>query len=1020
MLAVVASVLPAQQTGTVTGRVVDAEDAKPIAGARITVLTSGQVQAAAPALSGADGRYSIPLTAGTYQLYVTAIGFTARRVQNVTVTAGQTTTVDVSMTPFKTSLQQIAVTSTRGQPEKVLDAPAQVISVTNEEIAARPAVTVAENLRNVPGVDISTGGIVQSNIVSRGFNNAFSGAMLMLQDYRFAGVPSLRVNVPFLFTGTNEDIERVEVLNGPASALYGPNSGNGAMHIITKSPFNSQGTTISVDGGSQSIIRAGLRTAHTIGDKVGVKLSGEYMQGQDFRFTDLAEPTTFAAAAPPGRAGQPNVRNFDVGRYTGEARLDWRPRGEKGDLELITTYGFTNVNNGMELTGANGTSQIKGWTYQNIQQRVRWGRFFAQAFLNSSDAGNDNGQSITNTFLLRSGQPIVDKSQVFSAQVQHGLTAGKLDLTYGADYIATRPNTAGTINGRNENNADVTEIGGYVQGKYKLTNTLELLGAIRVDDHSQLEGTFFSPRAALLWKPNANETWRLTYNRAFNTPANFAFFLDLINARNLGGSGYDLRALGNANGWQFDRSCGTGSVFGAFCMRSPFVPGGTPGTFLQTGANAATAWNGLVTAQRTALIGGPAAGLQGAFNQAIQTALTQAGLGALIPTIVGAVATATATAATGGIDALRSGAPSTANIPTRVAFINHATANIQPAVLADLARLRATYNETFEIGWKGAIGQRFSMDFAGWTQLRRDVGTPAGLATPSVFMDAGSPANQAAIGGYMGARLQTGVVGSGYTTALAGAHGAAGVPTTVIPTLVNGIVSGAINGFVPAALGNLARAPLGTITFNDATFGQSPDLLATYQTIEGRLWVYGADASMQYLLDNQWTLSGTIGGVNRTQFGEFLDSNGLPLATNSPGLRGQLTVRYQQEPGKGWGGEVRGRYTDAFQVNSGVYNTGYCNAIAPGNPGAIANATPGPITRFGGTCPAGTFAYNSQFGGVPVNMMLDLGLTYRFQLGGKDALWSLTATNLFDNQVPTFAGVPNIGRLVMTRLSYTF
>ncbi|MFN9214937.1 MAG: carboxypeptidase regulatory-like domain-containing protein [Gemmatimonadota bacterium] len=182
MLAVVASVLPAQQTGTVTGRVVDAEDAKPIAGARITVLTSGQVQAAAPALSGADGRYSIPLTAGTYQLYVTAIGFTARRVQNVTVTAGQTTTVDVSMTPFKTSLQQIAVTSTRGQPEKVLDAPAQVISVTNEEIAARPAVTVAENLRNVPGVDISTGGIVQSNIVSRGFNNAFSGAMLMLQD----------------------------------------------------------------------------------------------------------------------------------------------------------------------------------------------------------------------------------------------------------------------------------------------------------------------------------------------------------------------------------------------------------------------------------------------------------------------------------------------------------------------------------------------------------------------------------------------------------------------------------------------------------------------------------------------------------------------------------------------------------------------------------------------------------------------------------------------------------------------
>jgi iron complex outermembrane receptor protein len=286
-------------------------------------------------------------------------------------------------------------------------------------------------------------------------------------------------------------------------------------------------------------------------------------------------------------------------------------------------------------------------------------------------------------------------------------------------------------------------------------------------------------------------------------------------------------------------------------------------------------------------------------------------------------------------------------------------------------------------------------------------------------MDAGPAANQAAIGGYMGARVQTGVVGSGYTTALATALTNAGVPAAAVPTLVNGIVSGAINGFVPAALGNLARAPLGTITFNDPTFGQSPDLLATYQTIDGRLWVYGADASMQYLLDNSWTLQGTIGGVNRTQFGEFRDaSTNLPLATNSPGLRGQLTVKYQQEPGRGWGGEIRGRYTDAFQVNSGVYNTGYCNVLPPGSTGFVANSQPAAPTN--GVCPAGTFQYNAQWGGVPVNMMLDLGVNYRFQLGGKDALWSLTATNLLDNQVPTFAGVPNIGRLVMTRVSYTF
>jgi iron complex outermembrane receptor protein len=347
----------------------------------------------------------------------------------------------------------------------------------------------------------------------------------------------------------------------------------------------------------------------------------------------------------------------------------------------------------------------------------------------------------------------------------------------------------------------------------------------------------------------------------------------------------------------------------------------------------------------------------------------------------------------------------------------------------DLPALRATYNETFELGWKGALGQRFSMDFAGWAQLRRDVGTPATLATPSVFMDAGSAANQAAIGGYMGSRIGAGVGGTTLGAQLVGILTAPpfNIPLAQASALANGGISGGVNGFiagpgnnVPGALANLARAPLGTVTFNDATFGQSPDLLATYQVIDGRLWVYGADASMQYLVNDQFTLLGTIGGVNRTQFGEFLDSNGLPLATNSPGLRGQLTVRYQQDPTKGWGAEIRGRYADAFQVNSGVYNTGYCNAIAPGNPGAVANAPVGPVSRFNGTCPAGTFQYNQQWGGVPVNMMLDAGVTYRFQVGGKNALWSLNATNLLNNQVPTFAGVPAIGTLVMSRLSYTF
>ena len=51
---------------------------------------------------------------------------------------------------------------------------------------------------------------------------------------------------------------------------------------------------------------------------------------------------------------------------------------------------------------------------------------------------------------------------------------------------------------------------------------------------------------------------------------------------------------------------------------------------------------------------------------------------------------------------------------------------------------------------------------------------------------------------------------------------------------------------------------------------------------------------------------------------------------------------------------------------------------------------------------------------------MDAQLSKRFDLGAQKLTWSLNATNLFDNRVRTFPGVPEIGRMIMTRLQYTF
>ncbi len=286
---------------------------------------------------------------------------------------------------------------------------------------------------------------------------------------------------------------------------------------------------------------------------------------------DPGEPDVFPAQAPAGRAGKPNIRDFDLRRFTSEARVDIRPTDNS---EFVSTVGYTDIGSGLELTGANGTSQIKNWTYKSFQQRARIGRLFGQVFANLSDAGNADSLSTTGTYLLRSGQPIVDQSRVFAGQLQHGLTVGhRQDFVYGVDYIKTNPRTGGTINGRNEEIDDVTEYGGYVQSTTNLPLRFDFIAALRLDHNSLIDGYQTSPRLALVFKPTETQNIRFTYNRAFSTPANFSYFLDLIQARNIGNSGYNIRALGNPpkSGWSFNRSCG--AVNGGLCMKSRFTGG---------------------------------------------------------------------------------------------------------------------------------------------------------------------------------------------------------------------------------------------------------------------------------------------------------------------------------------------------------------------------------------------------------------------------------------------------------------
>jgi outer membrane receptor for ferrienterochelin and colicins len=189
----------------------------------------------------------------------------------------------------------------------------------------------------------------------------------------------------------------------------------------------------------------------------------------------------------------------------------------------------------------------------------------------------------------------------------------------------------------------------------------------------------------------------------------------------------------------------------------------------------------------------------------------------------------------------------------------------------------------------------------------------------------------------------------------------------------------------------MAAIPVGATAFTNALHDQ-PYLVYTYRNAVGYVNVTGQDLSADLQVSDNWFVSGAYSHLSNNV---FTDAPGAtlanPLAANTPKHRASAAVRFErfQTELRGFSTEVRGRYADAFPVNSGVLNSYGINTPVRYEP-------------------------------VPVNMMLDANVTWRIPVANRRAQFTVNATNLLDNKVRTFVGVPEIGRMLTTRLQYTF
>lgn len=856
LLFLILGALPAAaQSGSVSGIVYDAEEGLPLAGANVLIIGSGG-QMITGAATGEDGSYRIlAVPAGSYTLRARFLGFQEYET-GIRVEAGRELTMDISLSEAGFELNTVVITGSRRQ-EKVLDAPSSMSVITTEDMANSVGTSSVDALRNTTGVDVAQTGIDRREIVLRGFNNAFSGAAYVLTDYRHAAVASLAVNIYSIMPNMNIDVDRVEVVRGPGSALYGAGVDSGVIHFISKDPFSSPGTTISVSGGQQSYLGLQFRHAGVLGprQKFGYKITGMYGQADDWKMNpdDPVDALQIAGDVIP--------RNTDYKKRNINGTVEYR-FSEKGSV--IASGGFSDLD-ATVLSGI-GTLQADGFGYTYGQLRFQYDRFFAQAYFNKNQAGKSfvydqdfNGDGVPD--------PVVDNGIMYNVQAQYDFDLGrKQNFIAGADMELTRPDTEGTILGRNEDNDNITEYGAYIQSLTRLSPKLDFTLALRGDYNNVVDKWQVSPRAAVVFKPLDGHSVRATYNRAFSSPGTNSQFLDIVAAT----SPLLVRGRGSSGGFTWERD-DAGRL-----LSSSLLP------------------NRL--GQKT-LVGAP---LDAIYE------LVYAGLAAQDPNALAAVLQAqgipvNGTVVTGLVQLLNPALTPVTGLSAGVlGKPNLTTGAIELGVdePVDVKPLDQTITQTVEVGYKGLVNNRllFTVD-AYWTKKKDFVG-PLLVESPLVLAP-----NLAAD---LTAALAQGITDNAVLAATLAQFG-------LTPAQVAGIVVGFAEEDLPAAVGIVQAYE------NDPGVGKLPELMLSYRNF-GDLSYTGVDVAFEYMVNERLNVFGNLSWVSDDFFdADELGESGKPLelALNASPLKWRLGAAYKT--GTGITVNLSGRQTNAFEIRSGPY-----------------------------------------------------------------------------------------------------
>lgn len=423
--------------------------------------------------------------------------------------------------PDDPTYRETVVVSASKTEQQLVNAPATVSVIGGAALETAPSNNYGDLLRSIPGVNVTQISARDINITSRGSTSSLATSQLAVLDGRsiyqdFFGF----VMWDFMPANLNE-IKQIEIIRGPASAVWGANAVSGVINIITKTPREMQGTTFTMGAGSfgrqfygngernGGLVYGNITHAQAINDRWAYKLSVGSYQSDAF-----GRPQ---GIVPGGTAAYPPFRNTGTSQPKVDLRLDY----DAEDGSRVSLSGGLAGTDGIMHSGIGPFDIREGTQFGYAKANYSKNAFRLQAFMNYLD-----GDAVNLLAFDSAGLPVGFIFNAKTFDLEAGDTralAGRHVLTYGGNLRYNRFDLS-LAPGENSR----TEGGVYAQDEIFLNDHVRFVAGARLDKFSSIDGMVFSPRVALLLKPAPAQTFRFSFNRAFRAPSMINNNLDTI------------------------------------------------------------------------------------------------------------------------------------------------------------------------------------------------------------------------------------------------------------------------------------------------------------------------------------------------------------------------------------------------------------------------------------------------------------------------------------------------------------